>query len=313
MTLTPKFRRLALPGVAAILLAYVAFASLATPGFFTLGNLQAILTSTIFVGMVAVGMTLIMISGAFVSLALGTTATAAAMLYMAALPLGLPVAIFFTLVAALIIGAIQGIAIGGWNANSIIVTIAVAAVIEGVAVAASGGVTINPVGTGYRLLNERYLGLPAGFYVLIFLALIAELVLRYTRFGRMVYLMGDRRAAARVAALPLTAIGAGVFAFASVTAAFAGIFMGTFNHSASLLLSRGTLSYDAIAAVLIGGAAIGGGRGSVTRSMLGVIVIAVVSDLVLLQGYSLGVQIAIKGLVMTAFALAIHLRQAASA
>lgn len=313
MTLSPKFRRLALPGVAAILLAYVVFASLMTPGFFTIGNLQAILSSTIFVGMVAVGMTLIMISGAFVSLALGTTATAAAMLYMAALPLGLPIAIFFTLVAALIIGAIQGIAIGGWNANSIIVTIAVAAVMEGVAVAASGGVTINPEGASYRLLNERYLGLPVGFYGLVFLALTAELVLRYTRFGRMVYLMGDRRAAARVAALPLTAIGAGVFAIASVTAAFAGIFMGTFNHSASLLLSRGTLSYDAIAAVLIGGAAIGGGRGSVTRSMLGVIVIAVVTDLVLLQGYSLGVQIAIKGLVMTAFALAIHLRQAASA
>jgi simple sugar transport system permease protein/ribose transport system permease protein len=312
MTLSPTFRRLALPGVVAILLAYVAFASLTTPGFFTLGNLQAILTSTIFVGMVAVGMTLVMISGAFVSLALGTTATAAAMLYMSLLPWGLPAAIILTLLAALMVGAVQGIAIGGWNANSIIVTIAVAAVMEGVAVALSGGATINPVGTGYRALNERYWGLPVGFYVLILLALAAEIILRYSKFGRMVYLMGDRRAAARVAALPLTAIGAGVFAFASATAAFAGIFMGTFNHSASLLLSRGSLSYDAIAAVLIGGAAIGGGRGSVIRSMLGVIVIAVVTDLVLLQGYSVGAQIAVKGLVMTAFAVAIHLRQASS-
>lgn len=313
MSLSPAVRRLALPCVAAILLSYVAFASVTTPGFFTLGNLQAILTSTIFVGMVAVGMTLIMISGSFVSLALGTTATAAAMLYMAALPLGLPVAIIVTLIAALFLGMIQGVAIGGWNANPIIVTIAVAAVIEGLAVAASKGVTINPVGTEYRLLNERVLGLPIGFYVLVSVALIAELILRYTKFGRMIYLMGDRRAAARVAALPLTAIGAGVFAFASLTAALAGIFMGTFNHSASLLLSRGTLSYDAIAAVLIGGAAIGGGRGSVMRSMLGVIVIAVVTDLVLLQGYALGMQIAVKGLVMTAFAIAIHLRQEGSA
>ncbi len=313
MNLSPAFRRLALPGVAAILLAYIASAAVTTPGFFTLVNLQAILTSTIFVGMVAVGMTLIMVSGAFVSLALGTTATAAAMLYMASLPLGLPMAITLTLIAALLVGSIQGIAIGGWNANPIIVTIAVAAVLEGVAVAASNGVTINPVGTDYRLLNERVIGLPVGFYVLLIVALIAELILRYTKLGRMIYLMGDRRAAARVAALPLTGIGVGVFAFASFTAALAGIFMGTFNHSASLLLSRGTLSYDAIAAVLIGGTAIGGGRGSVLRSMLGVIVIAVVTDLVLLQGYSVGAQIAVKGLVMTAFALAIHLRQAASA
>ena len=150
MSLSPAVRRLPLPCVAAILLAYVVFASLTTPGFFTLGNLQAILTSTVFVGMVAVGMTLIMISGAFVSLALGTTATAAAMLFMASLPLGLPVAIIVTLIAALLLGAIQGVAIGGWNANPIIVTIAVAAVMEGVAVAASRGVTINPVGTSYR-------------------------------------------------------------------------------------------------------------------------------------------------------------------
>jgi simple sugar transport system permease protein/ribose transport system permease protein len=296
-----------------MLLAYVVFASLTTPGFFTLGNLQAILTSTVFVGMVAVGMTLIMISGAFVSLALGTTATAAAMLYMAALPLGVPVAIAMTLLAALLIGTIQGIAIGGWNANPIIVTIAVGAVIEGLAVAASHGVTINPVGTSYRMLNERILGLPVGFYVLLILAAAADLMLRYTLFGRMIYLNGDRRAAARVAGLPLTKIGMGVFALASLCAALAGIFMGTFNHSASLLLSRGTLSYDAIAAVLIGGAAIGGGRGSVMRTMIGVAVIAVVTDLVLLQGYSLGAQIAVKGLVMTVFAVAIHIRQAASA
>jgi len=313
MTLSPSARRLALPLVSAILLAYVVWASLTTPGFFTLGNLQAILTSTIFVGMVAVGMTLIMISGAFVSLALGTTATASAMLFMATLPLGLPVAIVLTLVAALILGAIQGIAIGGWNANPIIVTIAVAAVIEGVAVAASNGVTINPVGTSYRLLNERIFGLPVGFYVLVALAIAAELTLRYSLFGRMIYLVGDRRAAARVAALPLAGIGAGVFAVASLSAALAGMFMGAFNHSASLLLNRGTLSYDAIAAVLIGGAAIGGGRGNVMRSMIGVIVIAVVTDLVLLQGYSLGAQIAVKGLVMTAFALAIHLREGGAA
>ena len=313
MSLASTLRRLALPVVAMILLAYVAFASLTTPGFFTLGNLQAILTSTIFVGMIAVGMTLIMISGAFVSLALGTTATAAAMFYIAALPLGVPVAIAMTLLVALLIGAIQGIAIGGWNANPIIVTIAVGAVIEGLAVAASHGVTINPVGTSYRMLNERILGLPVGFYVLLILAAAAELMLRYTHFGRMIYLNGDRRAAARVAGLPLTKIGIGVFALASLCAALAGIFMGTFNHSASLLLSRGTLSYDAIAAVLIGGAAIGGGRGSVMRTMIGVVVIAVVTDLVLLQGYPLGTQIAVKGLVMAVFAIAIHIRQAASA
>lgn len=307
--MTLFLRRYTLSGLIALLAVVLVWASLTTPGFFTVGNGQAILASTVLVGMVATGMTLIMVSGAFVSLAMGTTATVAAMVFMALLGLGLMPAILLTLLFGMALGLVQGIVIGGWNANPVIVTIAVAAVVEGAAVALSGGATITPTGTAYQLLNARFLGLPAGFYVLAVLVAATEAMLRYTRLGRMIYLAGDKRSAARAAALPLGAIGAGVFAIASAAAALAGIFMASFNHSASLLLNRGTLGYDAIAAVLIGGAAIGGGRGTVLRSMFGVIVIAVASDLVLLRGFSTGSQILLKGLVMVAFALAVHIRQ----
>lgn len=309
MSLSAFPGRAALPLVLATTVIVLGWAALTTPGFFTLGNAQAILTSTIFVGMVAVGMTLVMVSGSFVSLALATTATVSAMTFMALLPLGLVPAIALTLVVAGVAGALQGVAIGGWNANPIIVTIAAAAIMEGLAIALSKGVTINPVNLDYRILNARWLGLPFGFYVLAALVVCVEAVLRLTAFGRMVYLVGDSRVAARAAALPLAAIGAGVFAIAGVCSALAGIFMATFNHSASLLLNRGTLGYDAIAAVLIGGAAIGGGRGTVLRTTAGVVVIAVVTDLVLLRGYSAGTQVALKGLVMIAFAVAVHISQ----
>lgn len=305
--------RAALPLLLAAMIAVLTWAALVTPGFFTLRNAQAILTSTVFVGMVAVGMTIVMISGSFVSLALATTATVSAMIFMALLPVGLLPAILITLVAAAAAGSLQGAVIGGWNANPIIVTIAAAAIMEGLAIAFSKGVTINPVNLDYRGLNARWLGLPLGFYVLVMLVACVEAALRLTAFGRMIYLVGDSRPAARAAALPLTSIGAGVFAIAGVCAALAGIFMASFNHSASLLLNRGTLGYDAIAAVLIGGTAIGGGSGTVLRTVLGVAVIAIVTDLVLLRGYSTGTQVALKGVVMIAFALAVHLRQESSA
>lgn len=305
--------RILLPGIAVAIAIAILWAALTTQGFFTLDNARAILTSMIFVGMVAVGMTLIMVSGAFVSLALATTATISAMIFMASLSLGLPGAIAVTVLAGALTGALQGMAIGGWNANPIIVTIAAAAVLEGVAVAFSHGATIDPTGTSYQALNARVLGLPAGLYALGALALATEAVLRFTRLGPMIYLMGDSRIAARSAGLPVGRIGTAVFAIAGVTAALAGIFMASFNHSASLLLSRGTLGYDAIAAVLIGGAAIGGGRGSVLSTMLGVGIIAVVSDLVLLRGFTTGEQILLKGLVMVVFAIGVHLRQERSA
>ncbi|MBL8582045.1 MAG: ABC transporter permease, partial [Rhizobiaceae bacterium] len=252
MMLPPALRRIALPALMALVLAVLVWAALTTPGFFTLGNAQAILTSTVFVGMVAVGMTLIMVSGSFVSLALATTTTISAMIFMACLSWGVLPAIIFTLLAATVLGAVQGVVIGGWNANPIIVTIAAAAIMEGVAVSMSQGVTINPVGLDYRVLNSLFFGLPLGVYVLAALVICVEAGMRLTAFGRMVYLVGDNRAAARAAALPLGRVGAGVFAIASMCAALAGVFMASFNHSASLLLSRGTLGYDAIAAVLIG-------------------------------------------------------------
>lgn len=309
MIVPASLRRHALPVLIGLLTVLLVAAAFTTPGFFTLGNAQAILTSTIFVGMVAVGMTLIMVSGSFVSLALATTATVSAMIFMALLPWGLLPALLATLLVAAAVGAVQGLVIGGWNANPIIVTIAAAAVMEGLAIALSKGVTINPTGLDYRILNERFFGLPLGVYVLALLVMAVEAAMRLTAFGRMVHLVGDNRNAARAAALPLGTVGIGVFAIAGACSALAGIFMGSFNHSASLLLNRGTLGYDAIAAVLIGGAAIGGGRGTVLRTMLGVIVIAVVTDLVLLRGYTTGTQVLLKGLVMVAFALAVHLRQ----
>ena len=309
MSFSASLGRILLPALAGLMVVVIVLAALTTPGFFTLGNGQAIVASMVLVGMVAVGMTLVMISGAFVSMALATSATISAMIFMASLPLGLPLALLVTVAAGATIGAVQGLVIGGWGANPIIVTIAAAAVLEGVAVAFSQGATINPTGTSYQMLNVRLLGLPVGFYMLAVLVLATEAMLRFTRLGRMIYLTGDSRVAARAAGLPVDSIGAGVFALAGVSAALAGIFMASFNHSASLLLNRGTLSYDAIAAVLIGGAAITGGRGTVFRTMLGVAIIAVVTDLVLLRGFSTGAQVLLKGVVMVAFALAVHFRQ----
>ncbi|HWA45589.1 MAG TPA: ABC transporter permease [Hypericibacter adhaerens] len=293
-------------GILALLL--IVGLAAATPGFFTIANFQAVLASTTFVGLVAIGMTLIMISGAFVSMSLATTGTVTAMFFVFALQFGLVPAVLMTVALGAILGLLQGLAIGAWDANPIIVTIAAGSIQEGLSVAISGGTTISPVSDSYAILNITPLGLPLGFYLLLLLVVVTELILRGTRLGREIYMLGESRAAARAAALPLGRIGASVFCLAGVTAALTGILLAAFNHSASLLLNRGTLNYDAIAATLIGGAAIAGGRGAVWRTLGGVIIIAFATDLVLLRGYSTGTQILLKGLVMMVFVLALHLR-----
>ncbi|KQU85851.1 hypothetical protein ASD12_31095 [Mesorhizobium sp. Root102] len=287
---------------------FVAAVAADTPGFLSTQNFRAILGTTTFVGLIAVGMTVIMISGSFVSMSLGTLATVTAIFFIYALKFGVGAAILSTLALGAMLGLVQGFLIGAWGANPIIVTIAAGALLEGASVALTGGQALSPPDNTYAFLNATPYGIPVGTFVLLLLVVVVEFLLRRTRPGREVYMLGESRAAARAAALSLGEIGCWVFMLAGVSAALAGIFLGSFNHGASLLLNRGTLNYDAIAATLIGGTAIAGGRGSVWRTLLGVILIATITNLVLLRGYSFGAQIFFKGVLMTAFVLIIHLR-----
>ena len=307
----PKGKLLAIFGLAAVILALGAVA-INTPGFLTPQNFRAILGTTTFVGLIAVGMTVIMISGSFVSMSLGSLATVCAIFFIFALKFGVITAIFSTLALGAVLGLVQGYLIGAWAANPIIVTIAAGALLEGLSVALTGGQAMSPPNSDYGFLNATPYGIPVGTFVLLLLVAAVELLLRRTRLGREVFMLGESRAAARAASLSLGEIGSWVFIIAGISAALAGIFLASFNHGASLLLNRGTLNYDAIAATLIGGTAIAGGRGSIWRTLLGVVLIAAITNLVLLRGYSLGAQILFKGILMSIFVLVIHLRSRGS-
>lgn len=290
-----------------LLAAAVVVLAATTQGFFTVDNVRAILSSLGFVGILAVGMTVIMVSGSFVSMSLGLSAAVTAMFFLSSLRFGIAIAILATIALGALIGAVQGAMIGGWGANPIVLTIAAGALQEGIAVAISSGGTITPGNDSYEFLNNTALGLPMSFYVLLVLVAVVAWAMRRTKFGREVFLVGDNRDAARAAGLKLGRIGAGVFGLAGATAAIAGILLASFNQSASLLL-EGSLTYDAIAATLVGGASIAGGRGSVWRTLLGALAIATITDLLLLRGYDTGVQILVKGLLVLLVVVLVHLR-----
>jgi ribose/xylose/arabinose/galactoside ABC-type transport system permease subunit len=87
------------------------------------------------------------------------------------------------------------------------------------------------------------------------------------------------------------------------------VFLAAFNTSAHAQLG-GTLSLDAIAAVLAGGTAIGGGKGSALRTLGGAVLIAAISDLLLLRGFSTGIQLLVKGILVAFVVIAVHVRSA---
>ena len=163
--------------------------------------------------------------------------------------------------------------------------------------------------TSWEHLGQPVLGLPAPVYVFIVVTIILAVVMRRTRFGRQIYLLGENRVAARAAALPITLLTVGAFGIASLYTAGSGILIGATSANASLLLT-GSYTYDAIAAALVGGNAVTGGRGSIARTAAGAIFIATISDMLLLRGYSTGGQILVRGIIVVVVVVLTNLQGA---
>jgi ribose/xylose/arabinose/galactoside ABC-type transport system permease subunit len=293
-----------------VLVGVTGYGAATTTGFLTVSNLRAILTAAAFVGIIAVGLTVIVLSGNLFSLALGQTAAISAMVFLYTLRLGLFAAIVLTLLLGLAIGAVQGFAVGAWRANPIIVTIGAAGLMEGMAVWLSHGQSIVPPAseTSWQHLAQPVFGLAVPVYVFFVVTAILALVMQRTRFGRQIYLLGENRVAARAAALPITLLTVGAFGIASLFTAGSGILIGATSANASLLLT-GSYTYDAIAAALVGGNAVTGGRGSIARTAAGAIFIATISDMLLLRGYTTGGQILVRGIIVVVVVVLTNLRE----
>ena len=306
----PSRRR---PGPLAIVLAVVALAvivaAVTTQRFLTLDNARAILASAAFVGITAIGATLVMIAGSVVSLAAAQTATVVAMVFLATQQWGLATAIVIGLASGAVLTAAQGAIIGFWAANPIVLTIAAGFAIGGLATWFSGGTPVYATVPAFDVLNDAPLGLPLAVYVLLALTALAQWILRRTTAGRHLYLVGENRAAARAAGLPVGRVTVLAWAFFGACIAITGVFLASFNTSANTALG-GNLTLDAIAAVLAGGTAIAGGSGSALRTLGGAVLISVISDVLLLRGFSTGAQLLVKGVLVLAVVVTVHLRSA---
>lgn len=293
------------PAILAVTIAALVIAAVTTQGFMSFANAKAILASVSVVGILGVGMTAIMISGAFVSLSLGITAAISAMIFIWTLKYGLVPAVVITLICGALMCAIQGYLIGEWSANPIILTIAAGALQTGVAVGLTEGAMVRPVNDAYAIFNSTPFGIPLSIFILLAFVLVVELILKGTLFGRRLFMLGESRAAARAMGMPIGRLMAGAFAIAGVAAGVTGVVLGSFNQGGSMLLT-GTLTFDAIAATLVGGTVVSGGRGAAWRTLLGALAIGVITNILLLRGYSTGIQIMVKGLIVVIAVVLVH-------
>ena len=280
-------------GVAMFLLAVT------THRFLTWSNIKAILNSASMVGIMALGLTFVTMVGSVVSMAVAEVAVVCGMAFLATLGLGLVPALVIACALGAAVTAVQGLVIGAWGANPVILTIAVAFVIDGIAQSIHGGTIVEPATGAYHTLNATPLGVPVAVYVLIVLAVLLQYLAGRTMLGRQIILVGANRAAARAAGLPVTRVITCAFAISGIAFAIGGAFLAAFNTGASTLL-EGTVTFDAIAAVLVGGTSITGGHGSPLRTLWGALAISAITDVLLLRGLGTGPQVLLEGVLVLA-------------
>lgn len=290
--------RLQATGVKIVLVVLVIWAWTTIDNFSSIANLNAILYSVSAVGIAAVGMAFITMSGNLFMLSMGATAAVSTILFASVLHLGLIPCLVIVAIAGAAIGLIQGLVVGVGGANPIIATIAFSSIVMGGGALYSQGLTVVGHGDASWLGVGRFVGLvPNQILLLIGIVIIGEILVEQTRFGRELRLIGMNRVAAVVAGLRIERTLVISFVLAGMTAAVAGALFASQASQGNLKLGAG-LDFDAIAAVLVGGVSIRGGRGRIIDAAFGALFLAIISNVLLVKGLAFEVQLVVKGLVV---------------
>jgi ribose transport system permease protein len=295
-------------------------------GFLTGGNLKIIFTQTVIVASCALGMTMIIVSGG-IDLSVGSVVALTSVVGARLLELQSrtpPVALSPALVALLMIGVgaliglLNGALIAGFRLLPFIVTLGMMGIARGTAkwLADNQAVNYDEKSSLNNLmaLEEPYsfFPLPPGVWIVIGLAIIMALVMRHTVFGRHVFAIGSNEATARLCGIrvPLTKV---------LIYTISGVFVGVAGLLQMSRLAVGDptvavgLELDVIAAVVIGGASLNGGAGTIVGSMIGALIMAVLRNGSNQMGWSTSAQEIIIGIVIVLAVGIDKLRQRKSA
>lgn len=286
------------------LVAIIIVFSILSPVYFSVGNFLIMSSHVAIFGLLAIGMLLVILNGGIdlsVGSTLGLSGVVAGYLMQgveipaAGVILYPPVwaVVLLTICLGACVGAINGVLIAFFNVPAFVATLGMLYVARGVALLMTNGLTYNNLGgeaalgnTGFDWLGfNRIGGVPIGVIVLALVALTVGLVLARTAFGRWLYASGGNERAAELSGVPTRKVKVSVYVLSGICAAIAGLVLSSQLTSAGPTAGT-TYELTAIAAVVIGGAALTGGRGNVRGTMLGAFVIGFLSDGLVIIGVS---------------------------
>lgn len=261
-------------------------------GFASLVNITNVFDRIAPIGIVAVGMTFVVISGNYLDLSVvAQVATAGVILIGVSNAYGLPVAFIAALAAAFLFAIVNGTAVGVFKANAVIVTLSTTFIGLGLLRFFSGGsIFFGPPDGPIRAFGLGKIGpVPYSAIVLIIMTILLSILLNRTNFGFLVKSFGVNEQATRLGGSNTALVIIGAFLVTSIAAMIGGFVLAAFSNTA---VSNDGVGYEfeALAAIIVGGTSVFGGRGSIYRTFLGVIFVSVLTNILVLFGISFGYQ-----------------------
>ena len=272
--------------------------SIVTPNFLSSTNILNILRQSSIVGVMAIGTTFVIIGGGF-DISVGSLlALTAAMSLKLQQVMPWYAVVVVVLAAGAFFGTVNGVLTAKLHIVAIITTLGTMTILRGLTYLYTGGYPVVGSSEEFKFIGSGYLG-PIPFPILIFLSMVAlwQFILRKTTLGRYSCAVGGNKETSRLSGVAVDFYHIMTFVIGGVMAAMAGIIYAARLASATPLAGQG-YELDAIASCVIGGTSVSGGEGSIIGTMIGVLLLNVVSNMFNLLGIQVYVQYLIKGVII---------------
>ena len=282
-----------------VLIVLMIVMSLLSPLFLTVANLLNTSRFFVEVGLMALGMTLIIITGG-IDLSVGSNlalvSVAVGFSYAAGLPL--PLAIVFGLVVGLAAGLFNGLFITLLDLHPLVVTLGTFALFQGLAYGLSKAEAVSDFPDWFAYFGQAYFGpVPGQLFIFILAVVVVWLILSRTRFGRYVYAIGNNEEAAHFSGVPVRKVKLALYSGIGLLVGMAAVI-----YTSRVYTARGDsglgLELDVISAVVLGGASIYGGSGTIGGTVLGVLIIATLRNGLVLAGVPSTWQVFVLGVLL---------------
>ncbi|MAE08946.1 MAG: ribose ABC transporter permease [Bacteroidetes bacterium] len=274
------------------------FFSFTSPYFFTIKNILNFTMNSSILGIMAAGLFISMVIGEidvsqYSILALST----AVMAILIKNGTGIGLAITISMIVALICGAINGASVAFLRINPIITTLGTMLIYRAIAYKITEAKALGVEGDFFSAVGGRFLGIPVSVYIMLSVYIIVYVALKYTAYGKRVYAVGGNPQASFISGIDIRMVRFWGMMISAMAAALAGIIFVS-QVGATVPTAGNTGLMDVVTAVILGGISLSGGKGKIEGTLIGVFILAILSNGMVLLSVQSYYQMLVKGLVI---------------